>query len=1257
MHSEPKSRDRLTAVSRLGDTMAVVTGAAGQLGGQIVQRFLRESVKTDRPVTKGRLSGKIALVTGAAGNFGGHIVERFLREGATVVMTGRDPDRLEAARARVLEASGAAESQAAALRMDGADPEQVRAAVAAAIERFGRLDVIVNNAGSAGPRRRLDDIPLSRDELGSDSETVGDAARNLLAVPWNVVRAASQFLRPGASVINVSTIFSKTEYYGRTAYVVPKAALNALSRRLAEEFGAHGVRVNTIYPGPIESERIRSVFSAMDRLREGAEGTTAGAFFRRMSLARSFDGRAPEHTFPVVADVVNAALFLASDESAALNGHDLEITHGLSAPQDAGSMILDRPGLRTVDGTGAAVIVFAGDELHDALSVARTQASVGAAVLLGVADQERLHAAALSLNGGAADAMIKPVVADRARPATVAAALREHGGEGRLTAAIILPSLAPGALTGPLRDALDTDVDAFIDRELVGGIALARELSRYWQSCPALERTPRAIFMSNGDDGRGNVYAELLRAAIGQLVRVWRDESADAAKRGQRARAEWSNQVIRYTNSEADEVSFAGGKAARLLFKERRLQPIDLCLPQSQHEATGARRAELGWMENLLGLHKGRVALITGGSSGIGGQIGRLLAVAGARVMLVARGAEQLQQMRDRIVAELEDSGYSGARHRVQILAGVDVGDLASVEHTANVTLATFGRVDYLINCAGVAGAEEMVVDMPLEAWRRTLDANLVSNYALIQRLVPQMKRQGSGYVVNVSSYFGGERYVSIPYPNRADYATSKAGQRALAENLARLLGPEIQINAIAPGPVEGERLRGAGGRAGLYERRARLIFERRRLNAVHAVLVRAARDGAPVAAMLERLAGNRIEAIGRDETLPERMRKEIAGFAAEGRESASCGEFLMTGGIADKLLSRLRRSGAFQHEPDGGERFGAAWIGALPVPPEPFLPPGEVAREAERIRSGVLSLLHLGRMPTEFEVAQATVFYLADRAVSGETFQPSGGLNVERSSTERELFGRAKRERLEALRGRTIWLIGEHLTAHLACAANVFVEEGGVQRVVLLTRTEQGGAAVQALLRPAAQDAIQAIVTGDAIEDGLDRALAVTGTAPAAVISMPFSPLPDQVFDPGTERQPLDTAGFRALIEENLTHHFRVAGRAALFDDVQLVLVAPDVPAKGSAAAFALANFIKTTLHALTGTLAVECERMVHGAVINQINLTRRVRSEEPVTAEETAEEIERFGRAALLAGAPMPDLEDSRYRSRIYRGMAITV
>ncbi len=131
-------------------------------------------------------------------------------------------------------------------------------------------------------------------------------------------------------------------------------------------------------------------------------------------------------------------------------------------------------------------------------------------------------------------------------------------------------------------------------------------------------------------------------------------------------------------------------------------------------------------------------------------------------------------------------------------------------------------------------------------------------------------------------------------------------------------------------------------------------------------------------------------------------------------------------------------------------------------------MPPTAVTKEAERIRGSVISLLHLQRMPTELEVAQATVFYLADRAVSGESFQPSGGLSVERSSTERELFGGTRQERIEALEGRTIWLIGEHLTSHLAQAATSFIDVGKVARVVLITRTEAGAAAVRAAAGPA---------------------------------------------------------------------------------------------------------------------------------------------------------------------------------------------
>lgn len=168
-----------------------------------------------------------------------------------------------------------------------------------------------------------------------------------------------------------------------------------------------------------------------------------------------------------------------------------------------------------------------------------------------------------------------------------------------------------------------------------------------------------------------------------------------------------------------------------------------------------------------------------------------------------------------------------------------------------------------------------------------------------------------------------------------------------------------------------------------------------------------------------------------------------------------------------------------------------------------------------------------------------------------------------------------------------------------------------------------------------------------------MDAALARWGR-PTTVVSTPFAPLPDRLFEP---EAPLAPAEFRAMVEAHLTHHFRVARKASLYDGCQLVICSPDVPMGTAGPAFALANFLKTTLHALTVTLAVENERLVHDVPVNQINMTRRVRSEEPRNLDEHLEEVKRFARAVLLAGAPLPDAEDSRYRARIYRGMAMTV
>ncbi len=1211
----------------------------------------------------GRLAGKVALVTGAAGNLGGEIVRHYLRQGAVVVMSGRTRARLDAALDAALTDTGVPPTQADAVVMDGADAESVRRGIAEIVARHGRLDILVNNAGSAGPRQPLEKVPLTGEELdalraegAADTETLAQAMRNILGVSWNMLRAAAPVLQPGASVINVSTIFSRTQYYGRTAYVVPKAALNALSQQLAEELGERGIRVNTVFPGPIRSERIRSVFATMDQLKGAEPGATAGEFFDLMTLQRPFDGAPPQKDFPVPRDVALTCVFLGSDDSAAFNGHDFEVTHGMRVRKESRSTWVSRPTMRTVDAHGQTVLVAAGDQVDDAVGLARLQAEVGAHVILGLAREADCALARDRLAEHRADQRIDVRVFDRVDPATMDAALAEDHG-GPITGAIILPANSADRFTGNLHGASDADMEAFVDEELGGAIAVARKLSLYWKNRTDLAQEPRFVFVSNGSDGGANAWAKLLRSATEELIRVWRDESEVDVRLNRRQFREWGNQIVRYDNTEGEGLPFTAGHAARLLFKEQRIRQVNLYLPASIVEASGARRATVGFTENLAGLHIGKVALITGGSAGIGGAVARLLALGGAKVMLAARRESELQVIRERIVGELEDIGYSGAERRVRILPGVDVGQLETLAPAVKATLAAYGRIDYLINNAGVSGAEEMAVDMSVQSWNATLDANLVSNYALMHEVLPLMKAQGSGYILNVSSFFGGEKYLAVAYPNRSDYAVSKAGQRALVESLARFLGPEVQINAIAPGPVEGERLKGVGTRPGLFERRGRLILENKRLNTVHGAIVKAQRRGQRVGAMLERLAANDVALLAMDSEAPHELRELGVACHKERSDACTWGSYLLSDGIARRLLARLRLGGFLLDDTPWQQRPDTAWLKRSPPDDKPYLPPKSIQDEAAKVRNGVLSLLHLGKMPTETEVALATVYFLADRAVSGETFMPSGGLSLERSITERELFGSAKRERLEMMRGRTVWLIGENLVEYLAEAARQLVTECHVGRVVLLTQTEAGAVALRAALRDVPADLLHTAAVGDDLESGIDAALRQHGY-PATIVSTPFAPLPAKL-QGGDAAATLDAAEFRQLVQDQLTHQFRVARKASLIDGTQLVLVSPDVPAGAdpTGAGFAMANFIKTTLHAFTATLAVENERLVHDVPVNQINLTRRARSEEPRNQGEHLEEVRRFGRAVLLAGAPLPDAEDSRYRSRIYRGMAITV
>ena len=136
-----------------------------------------------------------------------------------------------------------------------------------------------------------------------------------------------------------------------------------------------------------------------------------------------------------------------------------------------------------------------------------------------------MQAAHAALRKSDADRRIAPVLFDRNRPDTLAASLASvEPGQG-LHGAIVLPAFGNWRFKAPLAEASDADVDAFLRGELAGTIGIVRELSRLWRRLARAGVSPRIIFMSNGHDDAGNTYADILRAAIEQLIRVWRDES------------------------------------------------------------------------------------------------------------------------------------------------------------------------------------------------------------------------------------------------------------------------------------------------------------------------------------------------------------------------------------------------------------------------------------------------------------------------------------------------------------------------------------------------------------------------------------------------------------------------------------------------------------------------------------------------------------------------------------------------------------
>ncbi|MEE4300074.1 MAG: SDR family NAD(P)-dependent oxidoreductase [Pseudomonadales bacterium] len=1199
-----------------------------------------------------RLQGRTVILTGAAGNIGSYISRRLLREGARVVMTGRDAAKLEAF-VETLVGEGFDREAMLPVAGDAADPEACRAIIAKAVAAFGEIHTLVNNAGGPGPRRTLRDIPFTEAQKRAqgDDETLFEAARNLLGGPWNMARAAIPHMAPCGSIINVSTIFSRTHYYGRIPYSVPKSGLNALSLMLAREIGGDaGVRVNTLFPGPIESERIDTVFANMDALQDQQPGHTSAEFRGLMTNKRADDGGALDFRYPKPDDVASTVAFLASEDSAAFSGHAFEVTNGMQVPAQSRANMVSWPDERLVDLSGKVILVIAGNEIDEPLAFAEGHVRKGARVVLAMRTMQ-----ATSRAEARVDAMQPcPIHVQHLDPLRAASIdrvfqfLSDHFR--RLDGIIVLPGLSNAEQVYSLSTADDQEVEDFIETEVVAPVAIAAGVSRNLSGWGGMDRAPSITYVTNADDGHGNGFNEIKRAAVEELIRIWRYEDEQEVARGIRPWALMPNQLVRYDNGEPDNLAFAVDWTVTLDNGVRRMDPINLWIPKSIRRATGKTAMPPNIQRVLPGLHHGKTAVITGGSLGIGLQLGRYLAMAGARVLLTARSRAKLEEARAEIVAELRGAGWPDPEQRVSILPDIDVGSETCMQQLFEHAVKHFGDVDFLINNAGIAGAEEMVVDMSLEDWDRTMEANLISNYSLIHKFAPRMKARGTGVVLNVSSYFGGEKYLAVAYPNRADYSVSKAGQRALAEILSRHLGPEIQINAMAPGPVDGARLRGQENAPGLFERRGRLILENIRLTQVHGAVLQMLADR-NADELLTILARNRIDELSQMADLPKAMRKLLVQ-ASGGRASANASHYLLSASLAPKLMNRLVAGGAI--EQDAADRY----LESFTAPEYPFFAPEDVNAQAEKIGADILARLHLHKMPTDEQVGLSTVFSLADDIVSGETFHPSGGLKFDRSVTEGELMLRPGREDLEKLSGAHVVLIGDAMRDELAAIANGFVRYG-VARITLLTKTDEAASEIRHDIELPPTVAFEAHAVGDDLEGGLATAQRSYG-AYQVVVNTPFTRLPLNALaaDGGEDwGRVLSRDQFAAVVRDHLTHHFRVGRIAALVPRCQIVFVTPDTSRASTREEFALALFVKNSLHAFTVTLGVEGERLPTVPAVNQVQLTRRARTEEPSTEEEVREEMERMVYAVLQCSVPAPSPAESRYLSRIFRGNAVTV
>ncbi|WP_454752920.1 SDR family oxidoreductase [Cupriavidus necator] len=245
------------------------------------------------------LAGRVAFITGGATGIGLEIATQYTRLGAAVVLASRNQEKLDAAVETLSKAGG----KAAAYRMDVRDPDEVAAAIAFTTERFGALDILVNNAAG--------NFPCATATLSPNGwRTVIDIDLNGTFYCCRAAYEALKVSRFGGSIISIITMNGVTGWPNAAHAAAAKAGILSLSRTLAVEWGGDGIRVNTISPGPIgDTEGVQRMYQDTGKAELERKRVALGRFGQR-------------------ADIANAAVFLGSDLSNYVTGDNLIVDGG-----------------------------------------------------------------------------------------------------------------------------------------------------------------------------------------------------------------------------------------------------------------------------------------------------------------------------------------------------------------------------------------------------------------------------------------------------------------------------------------------------------------------------------------------------------------------------------------------------------------------------------------------------------------------------------------------------------------------------------------------------------------------------------------------------------------------------------------------------------------------------------------------------------------------------------------------------------------